>query len=98
MEFCCLNSNIIKVIKNILHNNFKVKKAAIFGSRAKNNFTEKSDIDIVIFDNNITVKELANIKAEFLESSLPYFVDVILFDKVNKKFQQEIMSNYIELL
>lgn len=96
MNFCGLNDNEISVIKDIL-NDFKITRAAIFGSRVKGNFTEKSDIDIVIFD-NINIKDFANLKTEFLESKLPYFVDVVIYDKVSKDFQQEIDKCYKNLL
>lgn len=96
MNFYGLNDNEINIIKDILKS-FNITKAAIFGSRVKGIFTEKSDIDIVIFD-NINIMNFANLKAELLESNLPYFVDIVVYDKVSKDFQQEINKNYKYLL
>ncbi len=72
-------SEIIKRIsenKHILKNKFGVEKIGIFGSYAKNNFTEASDIDVLIelkeqkYDFWVAVKL-------FLESLLGKPVDLI---------------------
>ena len=88
-----INEKILQILKKYQ----AIKKAVIFGSRAKNTFTIGSDVDLAIWqgqdeklDNNV----IAELKSDFEESNLPYFFDVLDYKKIsNEKLKKEI-DNY----
>lgn len=70
---------IKQVIKPVLEK-YNIKKAYLFGSYARGEATEKSDIDIMIVKENSSITTLLNL-AEFeeeLEKALKKKVDVII--------------------
>lgn len=69
-------------IETIFKKHPKVTHVIIFGSRAKGNYKLGSDIDLAIMNKGIDTAELAKIKNDFSESSLPYMVDLVLYDKL----------------
>ena len=83
-------ATIKEKILAILRSNVTIEKAVIFGSRAKNTYKIGSDVDLAIWQkpgSNV----LAKIKADFEESSLPYFFDVLDYRTIaNEKLRQEI--------
>ena len=61
-----------------------IKKAVIYGSRAKGKYRTGSDIDLsLITDNTFTRSELLHISGDFDDSDIPYFVDVSIYDKLS---------------
>ena len=54
-----------------------VKEVQIFGSRAKGNYKNGSDIDLAIVNDDFNSNTLAKLAGEFEESSLPYKVDIV---------------------
>lgn len=63
-------------IKDILDAN-GVKKAFIFGSRAKGNYKMGSDVDLAVDANERKISYLLN-----EETNLSYFFDVVNIDKI----------------
>lgn len=56
----------------------EIKKAVIFGSRAKGNFKPGSDIDIAIYGDNITFDTVSKLHSILDEQGpLPYFIDIV---------------------
>ena len=56
----------------------------VYGSRAKGNFTERSDIDLVIQDAGTTDRHLlAELHDQIDESNIPYLCDIHYFDEIN---------------
>lgn len=54
-----------------------IRRVALFGSRAKGNYTPGSDIDLAVMNDGVTTDLIARLHGEFEESSLPYFVDLV---------------------
>jgi uncharacterized protein len=75
----------------------EIKKAAIFGSRAKGNYKRGSDVDIAIWtENNIGAWQLPGILNE--ETLLPYKFDVLDYDKIdNMQLKEHITRAGIEI-
>ena len=72
-------NHLIAIFKKYL----KSGKVIIYGSRAKGNFTSRSDIDLVIKNSKtIDMQLLANLKEEIQESDLPYLVDIQFFETI----------------
>ncbi len=80
-----LNKKIFYTIINILKNYSQyIKKAILFGSRAKGDYKQTSDIDIAIkFRKNNS--KLYQIKDELLQQNIIYTFDIIDYDKINNK-------------
>jgi type I restriction enzyme R subunit len=61
-----------------------IQAVTLYGSRAKGNFRLGSDIDITLhIDENFTNKDLFQLRDQFDESDMPYFVDVSIYDKLD---------------
>lgn len=68
----------------------EIKKAVIFGSRAKGNYKPGSDIDIAIYGEKITFDILAKLHSELEEQSpMPYFFDIVDYTHLNHKELKE---------
>lgn len=68
----------------------EIEKAIIFGSRAKGNYKPASDLDIVVKGERIadnTILKLLDLLEE--ELPLPYFIDVLYYEKINNKELKE---------
>jgi predicted nucleotidyltransferase len=70
-------------IASLLGAHSGIKKAVLYGSRAKGNYRTGSDIDIALFtDETFCFRDLSRLTGEFDDSSMPYFVDVCVYDKL----------------
>ncbi len=78
-----LLKNDIEIIKDIFSQIPAVKEVWIFGSRAKGNSKNGSDIDLAIMNEGVSDDDLLNLQSAFEESLLPYFVDVINFPELD---------------
>lgn len=71
-----LTERDMQTLRDIINKYPEVQDIFIFGSRAKGNFTQGSDIDLAIMNEGVTDKVIAQLKSALEESTLPYFVDV----------------------
>ncbi|AYD46318.1 MAG TPA: nucleotidyltransferase domain-containing protein [Arachidicoccus soli] len=61
----------------------EVEQAVLFGSRAKGNFKNGSDIDIAIKGKNCTAEIALNINAIINEDlPIPYYVDIVNYNSL----------------
>jgi uncharacterized protein len=76
---------------------FGVTRAALFGSSARNEATDKSDIDILVeFDSKKSLLDLSELKFA-LENLLGKKVDVVTYNSINPKLKSRILSEQIIL-
>lgn len=69
----------------------EIEKVTLFGSRAKGNFKESSDIDLALFGKNLNNTILNDIKLEYENLYLPWKLDLVHYDSIeNKELQQHI--------
>lgn len=66
----------------------EVREVILFGSRAKGNYKPGSDIDIAV-KGAITKDVQARLLTAFEESLLPYFVDVVVYDRLQNEALRE---------
>jgi len=78
-----LPDELIEKITSILHAYPEVEKAIIYGSRAKGNFREGSDIDMVIQGKKLTNEIRNQIFWEIDELNSPYSLDLTLYHQIN---------------
>lgn len=58
-----------------------IEKVLLFGSRAKGNFREGSDIDLALFGKDITFSQILDIKVRIEDLALLYSVDLVNFER-----------------
>ena len=72
-----LTGEIIAGIQQVFETNSKVDKAFIFGSRAKGNFKDGSDIDIAIKGQELSFKDIISLSGKLQDLEIPYKIDLI---------------------
>lgn len=65
-------------IRAVLVRHPSVTRAVLFGSRAKGNFREGSDIDLALEGEDLGERELADIRSELDDEPIAHRVDLIL--------------------
>jgi hypothetical protein len=87
MELAEIESRVAPVLKK-----YRVARAAIFGSYARGEATENSDIDILIeFEGDRSLLDLAGLKIE-LEEALGKKVDVLTYKSLDPLLRDRILS------
>lgn len=77
-----LSGRDLSTITDIFRKYDSVQKVLIFGSRSCGKYHAGSDIDLAIVEGNPTILELGRIQNDFEESTLPYFIDVLLLTSI----------------
>jgi len=78
-----LPNSTLTIIRRILADYPTVQKAILYGSRAKGNYRHGSDIDLTLIGNPLDLRILGEIRARLEESSIPYQVDLSLWDQLD---------------
>ncbi|MDD5528342.1 MAG: hypothetical protein PHO56_05255 [Patescibacteria group bacterium] len=82
---------IKREIKPVAHSN-KRAKFFIFGSSLRGkNF---GDVDLGV-SGKINSRDIAALKENFVNSTIPYFMDIIDFNKTSKEFKKNVFSDKI---
>ncbi|MBI4647634.1 MAG: nucleotidyltransferase domain-containing protein [Bacteroidia bacterium] len=77
-----LKDDIILKVNAILISHIEVEQAIIYGSRAKGNFKQGSDIDITLKGENLGLDILNKICREVDDLLLPYTFDISIFKQI----------------
>lgn len=83
-----ITQNTTTELKAIFDRFNAIEEVVIYGSRAKGNFREGSDIDLTI-KGNIEKNDLMNIIDEIEESFIPYLIDISIFSQLNSESLKE---------
>ncbi|HPT70181.1 MAG TPA: nucleotidyltransferase domain-containing protein [Syntrophomonas sp.] len=78
-----LTQHTLEQIINILTKNPKVEEVVLFGSRAVGNYREGSDVDLALKGKGLEMDELLKLSAELDELDLPYYFDLLVFEKID---------------
>ncbi len=94
-----LDEKVIKDIVSIIKKYDQVESACIFGSRARGDYRNGSDIDIALFGENLTNDINTKIYFEIDDLYLPYKVDLINFNTLvnEEKFRKNILKEGVEI-
>lgn len=96
-NFCVLNIKYKNLIKKILVKYLpKDAKAFIFGSSLKSG--DFADVDVGIKGGELNKVELMKAEEELEEAYIPYKVDLVDFNKVNKKFENAVFKDKVSWL
>lgn len=77
--------DLLEQIVKVLSSNPRVKKAVIFGSRARGDYKEGSDIDIALYADNLTSEELNSIRLLAEEIDTVLKIDILGVDRIGTK-------------
>ncbi|MBC8345054.1 MAG: nucleotidyltransferase domain-containing protein [Candidatus Marinimicrobia bacterium] len=87
----------IKSMKNQLTRRFHGEVIGIFGSYARDEATQKSDLDILVrFNENATLIDLVGM-SQYLESKLKCNVDILSDKAMKKEFEPYIKNDLIAI-
>jgi predicted nucleotidyltransferase len=78
-----LKPHTISAIQNVFARHPEVKKAVLYGSRAKGTHRPGSDIDLTLFGVALTYTQLDRIETEIDDLLLPYTVDLSLHTQID---------------
>ena len=79
-----LSNDTVKKIQNVLNRYPQVKKAVLYGSRAKGDYKNGSDIDLTLIgEDDLDLVVLGQIMEELDDLLLPYTIDLSIFNRIN---------------
>jgi predicted nucleotidyltransferase len=80
-----LTQKTIDKINTVFDSHSDIREVIIYGSRAKGNFREGSDIDITLKGKNISSTTLLKINQQIDDLNTLYLFDVSIFEKLESK-------------
>ena len=80
-----LSDQTLAVIRQILADYSAVKKAILYGSRAKGNYRKGSDIGLTLIGDGLDHRILGEIAGRLEESPIPYQVDLSLWEQIDNQ-------------
>jgi len=78
-----LSDKVIKQLQNIFSRYKNIEKVVIYGSRTKGNYRKGSDIDLVLYGDNLNLKTIYKIEEDIEELYLPYLFDIAIFSQID---------------
>ncbi len=79
-----LSEKTISALESIFKKYPGIRQAVLYGSRAKGNCRNGSDIDISLkTDGTFTHTDLLRTAGDLDDSDLPYFVDISIYDQIS---------------
>lgn len=86
-----IDDEVWSSIRAVLSRNDNIKKAVLFGSRAKGTEKSFSDIDLSLFGDKLTHADLSSTISELEDLPTPYMFDVCLYATLkNEKMKEHI--------
>ena len=77
-----LPKHIVSDIQRIFAKFPAIEKAILYGSRAKGNAKNGSDIDLTIVGNSLLFSDLLKIESELSELNSPYLIDLCIYHQI----------------
>ncbi len=78
-----LSATTCTIIRNILEQYPAIEKAVIYGSRAKGNYQNGSDIDLTLLGDGLDFQLLTSVAGALDDSLIPYTVDLSIFAHID---------------
>ncbi len=80
-----LAPSIIEKLSRVFDHYQEIEEVILYGSRAKGNFSEGSDIDLTIKGKDIDPSIIQKLTIEIDDLMLPWLVDINLFEHINSE-------------
>lgn len=80
-----LSEDVVAKFKSVFAKYPEIEEVVIYGSRAKGNYREGSDIDITLVGNNVTAKTQSSVWLDLDGLDTPYLIDLSVFSHLNSK-------------
>lgn len=84
-----LKKDTIDLICSVFEKHPPLEKVIVYGSRAKGNYRNGSDIDLSCFGNDLTLTILHQIENDIDDLLLPYSFDISIFSHVSNESLKE---------
>ena len=78
-----LSASTLERIRAVLARHPQVKQVLLYGSRAKGNYRDASDIDLALLGADLTDLRLSTIESELDDLMLPYTIDLCRFSAID---------------
>lgn len=78
-----LKEEIVRKINSVFDKYPHINQVILYGSRAKGNYRNGSDIDLTLIGENVDLTTLLKIENELDDLFLPYKFDVSIFEKLS---------------
>jgi len=86
-----ISSENLAIVRHILKKHLPAVEVRAFGSRISDSNQPYSDLDLLIVtDQPIPLKTMAELKFDFEESDLPFRVDLVNWQRISNEFRKEI--------
>ena len=80
-----LKSKHVNSINRVFKDYPEVEKAILYGSRAKGNYRNGSDIDLTLTGKNLTVSKQFSIAVKLDDLLLPHKIDLSIYHKIDNQ-------------
>ena len=87
-----------KTLLTLLERHLPDTTAWVYGSRVKWTARPESDLDMVVFTTAAQERRVSDLKDAFEESSLPFRVDLFVWDEIPKQFHERIEAEHVVLV
>lgn len=88
----------LQLVQKILKEQVPGMKVLVFGSRAKGTAKKHSDLDLALVGSApLSFSQLGILKEAFMESDLPFKVDVVDWHRISPEFQELIEKEAVVL-
>lgn len=84
-----LKENTIERINSVFEKHKEIEKVVIYGSRAKGNYRNGSDIDLSLFGNNLEYNLIGKINSEIDDLDTPYLFDISIYNNLDSESLKE---------
>jgi uncharacterized protein len=78
-----LKESTIEKIISVFVKYAKIKKVLLYGSRAKGNYRNGSDIDLTLIGDELSYSQLGNLESDIDYLFLPYSFDISIFKDID---------------
>lgn len=80
-----LKDDVIEKINKVFSNYPKIEKVILYGSRAKGNYKNGSDIDLTLIGKDLNIQDLNMIDLDLDELYLPYMFDISIYNNLENQ-------------
>ena len=92
-----ITSNQRATLLALLFRHLPNTEAWVYGSRITGNSHPGSDLDMVVFATPKQARAVSDLRESFEESSLPFRVDLFVWDEVPESFREQIKRKHLAI-